>query len=205
MRKTIVIVLSVLTFTVQAQIIENDSLTMIKDSVKLQLDKEALQNLQQSFEFLSPAIPKPQYDLRFNPQNHLVTKTEKIFHCPTSLLNNTQMGVPKYEQIRIGNLLFQAQTNYNGSPYLLQKQLSFSFPLNNHTDFYLKGNFDWLRQCPIYIPGFIQPISIKSGISFHLKGSQIIELGIKYQYTAGEKRLNVYRQWDTSADCTLHF
>ena len=205
MRKTIVIVLSVLTFTVQAQIIENDSLTIIKDSVKLQFNKEALQNLQQSFEFLSPAIPKPQYDLKINPQNYLITKTEKIFHCPASLLNNIKMGVPQYGQIRIGSLLFQAQTNYNGSTYLLQKQLSFSFPLNNHTDFYLKGNFDWLRQYPVYMSGFVQPISIKSGLSFHLKGSQIIELGIKYQYTIGEKRLDIYRQWDTSADCTLHF
>ena len=205
MKRTIVIVLSMLTVTVQAQIIENDSLPMIKDSLEFKLNSEALRDLQRSFEFLSPSISKSQNGLKFNPQDYPEIKTKKIFYCPTSLLNNTKMGLPRYEQIRIGRFLFQAQTNYNSSPYLLQKRLSLSFPLNDHTAFYLKGDFDWMRQRPVYMSGLIQPISIKTGLSFHLKGGQIIELGIKYQYTAGEKWLDVYRQWDTSADCTLYF
>lgn len=194
-----------LTVTVQAQFIENVPSPEKKDSLDFKLNDEVLLDLQHSFELLSPSFHKSKIELMFNSQDYPEIKTNNNFHCSTSLLSNTKMGLPQYEQIRTNRFLLQVQTNYAGSPYLLQKRLSLSFPLNDRISFYVKGSFDWIRQCPVYLSGFIQPINVKTGLSFHLKGGQILEAGIKCQYTVGEKPLEIYQKWTTTADCTLHF
>lgn len=205
MKRTLILVLSVLSVTAQAQVIEKNPSVGTKDSTELRLNQEALQTLQRSFESLPPVTPVIPYDLKPFPQGFPETGTQQIFHCPTSLLSNPYMGLPLYEQTRMGRFLLQAQTSYGGSPYVLQKQLALHFSLNDRTAFYLKGSFDWIRQRPVYMSGAIQPVNLRAGLSFLLKGGQTIDLGIKCQYTAGEKQLEVYRQWDTVAECSLHF
>ena len=205
MKSIIIIILSALTVTVQAQISENVPLPEKKDSLSFKLNDKVLQDLQHSFELLSPPVHNSKIELKINLQDYPKIKISNNFHCSTSLLSNAKMGFPKYEQIRTNCFLLQIQTNYIGSPYLLQKQLSLSFPLNDRIAFYVKGSFDWLRQCPVYLSGFIQPINLKTGLSFQLKGENILDLGVKHQYTIGEKRLEIYHQWNTTADCTLHF
>ncbi len=205
MKKIIIIILSMLTVTIDAQNIENHPLIEIKDSIEIKLNSEALRDLQRSFGLVSPTIATSKAGLKFNPQDYPKAEVGKTFQCPTSLLSNIWMGLPQYEQIRTRHFLFETQTNYGGSPYLLQKQVSLNFPLNEQIAFYIKGNFDWIRQRPVYLSGFIQPISVKTGLSFRFKGGQVLELGIKCQYTVGEKHLDVCQKWNTTADCTLHF
>lgn len=205
MKRILAFVLPVLPMVAQAQIIEKNPSVGTKDSTELHLNSEALQTLQHSFDPLPPVMPAVPYGRNLFSDEFPEAGNRKTFYCPTSLLSNPYMGLPLYEQARIGRFLFQAQTNYSGSPYVWQKQLALRFFFNDHTAFYLRGSLDWIRQRPVYMSGVIQPVNLRAGLSFQLKGGQTIDLGVKCQYTAGEKQLEVYRQWDAVAECSLHF
>lgn len=189
------------TITMRAQSQQKDVL-IEKQNAPLELNQEALYDMQRSFRHFSYDMPL----YLFSQQEHpLVIKKCNNFIFSTLLLSNTKTKFPTYEQAQIHFSRIQVWTNYEHSPYLMQKKLSFSFPLTNKISFYVNGEFDWGRKQPIYIPASIQPLSFGTGLSFKLNGEKTMDVGVKCQYTRGQKLSDVYKKWDSLMDCTLHF